>query len=84
MGAGETWGMNVPYEISISCSCIMRPWMRTPLNVTLQALVCVVLQIVTNSDAKLNLELNLLWIWKVSGSNTASVIPGKRWNSART
>jgi hypothetical protein len=33
---------------------------RTPLNVTLQALVCVVLQIVTNSDAKSALKVNLL------------------------
>jgi hypothetical protein len=55
---------------------------RTPLNVTLQTLVCVVLQIVTNSDAKLSLKLNLLWIWEVFGSNTGSVLPGKRWNSA--
>jgi len=84
MEAGETWGMNVPYEISITCCCIMRPWVRTPLNVTLQALVRVVLQIVTNNDAKLALELNLLWMWKVSGSNTASVLPGKCWNSAWT
>jgi len=78
MEAGETWGMNVSYEIRISCCCIMRPWMRTPLNVTLQALMYVVLQIVTNSDAKLALKLNLLWNRKVSGSNTASVLLGKR------
>lgn len=81
MEVGEAWGMNVPYKISVSCCSIMRPWMRTPLNVTLQALVRVVLQIVTNGDAKLAIKLNLFWNWKVAGSNTASVLPSKRWNS---
>ena len=75
------WDINVPYEMRINFCCVMT---ASAATVTLVALVCLCLTrpLITNSVAKLAEKLTLLRIWKVCGSNTASVLPAKHWKSA--